>query len=64
MSLPKNSCAGKYSIKEVKMKRAKRFLVFCLSCALALSTATLTPITVRAEGTLPDVDASGVILAL
>lgn len=63
MSLPKNSCAGKYSIKEVKMKRAKRFLVFCLSCALALSTATLTPITVRAEGTLPDVDASGVILA-
>lgn len=41
------------------MKRAKRFLVFCLSCVLALSTATLVPITARAEGTLPDVDASG-----
>ena len=41
------------------MKRAKRFLVFCLSCVLALSTATLVPITANAEGTLPDVDASG-----
>lgn len=41
------------------MKRAKRFLVFCLSCALALSTATLLPITANAEGTLADVDTSG-----
>lgn len=43
------------------MKRAKRFLVFCLSCVLALSTATLVPITANAEGTLPDVDASGAL---
>ncbi len=44
------------------MKRAKRFLVFCLSCALAVSTMGLTPMTARAEGTLPDVDASGALV--
>lgn len=41
------------------MKRARKFLVFFLSCVLALPLATLAPITANAEGTLPDVDASG-----
>lgn len=41
------------------MKRTKRFLVFFLSCVLALSMAGVAPMTVRAEGTLADVDVSG-----
>lgn len=41
------------------MKGVKRFLVFFLSCALALSTMGLAPMAARAEETLADVDASG-----
>lgn len=42
------------------MKGVKRFLVFFLSCALALSTMGLAPMTARAEtDTLPDLDCSG-----
>ncbi|MDE5747429.1 MAG: hypothetical protein K2I21_07610, partial [Acetatifactor sp.] len=40
------------------MKGVKRFLVFFLSCALALSTMGLTPMAARAEETLSDVDNS------